>query len=169
MLFTTLRLNRKYTAFPPHAVENEFPMSGGMQSGACVFLAIIIYSALRQRNQWSRRTPVDGHQSFHISLHFNAGVQKVLKSVLVVLVRLGEAMDKHQVEQRLPFAFLWLQEWTLVNEDAVITDMKPPGLFCLPFSSVADRRYSYLFSHIHLQGVTAQGGITGLATSACRY
>lgn len=51
VLFTTLRLNRKYTAFPPHAVENEFPMSGGMQSGACVFLAILIYSELRQRNQ----------------------------------------------------------------------------------------------------------------------
>lgn len=85
VLFTTLRLNRKYTAFPQRTVENEFPMSGGMQSGACVFLAILIYSELRQRNQWSGGTTADCHHSFHISLHFNAArAQKVLKSVSVV-------------------------------------------------------------------------------------
>lgn len=93
----------------------------------------------------------------------------MLKSTSVVVARLAEAMDKRRVEQRLPFAFLWLQEWKLGNEDAVIAAMKPPGLFCLPFSSAADRRYSHLFSRIHLQGVTAQGGTTGSATSACRY
>lgn len=62
----------------------------------------------------------------------------MLKSELVVVARLAVAMEKHRIEQRLPFAFLWLQEWKLGNEDAVITDMKPPGLFCLPFSSAAD-------------------------------
>lgn len=41
VLFTTLRLNRKCTAFPQYSAENDFPMSGGMQSGACVLLAVI--------------------------------------------------------------------------------------------------------------------------------
>lgn len=51
VLFTTLRLNRKCTAFPQDSAENGFPMSGGMQSGACVFLAVNIRCQLSRRDQ----------------------------------------------------------------------------------------------------------------------
>lgn len=51
VLFTTLRLNRKCTAFPQDSAENGFPMSGGMQSGACVSLAANAYRQPSQRDQ----------------------------------------------------------------------------------------------------------------------
>lgn len=49
VLFTTRRLNRKCTAFPQGSAENEFPMSGGTQSGACVFLAITVSQSRRDQ------------------------------------------------------------------------------------------------------------------------
>ncbi len=51
VLFTTLQLSRKWTAFPQDSAENGFPMSRGMQSGACVFLALDVNCQLRRRDQ----------------------------------------------------------------------------------------------------------------------
>lgn len=111
VLFTTLQLNRKCTAFPQDS-ENGFPMSGGMQSGACVFLAVIsAVSHVSQAKEINRgasgrsQTPINHSHPFHAYHGATAG--KVLKMVLnVVVAELTEATGELLFWQWLTPAFV---------------------------------------------------------------
>ena len=86
VLFTTLRLNRKRAAFPHDSAENGFPMSGGMQSGACVPLAVNIYCHLSHRDQWSGISEGVSLPSIRSHRLSAARARKVLKTTLNVVV-----------------------------------------------------------------------------------
>lgn len=87
VLFTILRLNRKCTAFPQDS-ENGFPMSGGMQSGACFFLAVNICQSVEPKRSREQRQEGLPSITTHPCHHLNAArARKVLKIKLNVVVR----------------------------------------------------------------------------------
>lgn len=81
VLFTTLRLNRKRAAFPQRSAENGFPMSGGMQSGACVLLAVNIYCQPEPERSMARRQ--GGAEPLSISVYYYSLLRKAPKTAAV--------------------------------------------------------------------------------------
>lgn len=150
VLFTTLQLNRKCTAFPQDSMENGFPMSSGMQSGACAFLAAnirrqpIIKSSFREE--------LDRCQSFLFLLVVSLLQEEEKTALSVVVARLTEPIDEVCFLQWLPSTFVWWwglmllmagrYAWATMKTLSSLYRSLPLGFVCL---FISDQGFFFFF------------------------